>query len=498
MRNASLTDSLRRLQSGAKEWPISISRLAITDIPTLGSLEVSSTLPILVLSGPNGVGKTTLLRAVWAALDAKNAAAQISADKKLLSGRALVQLASNKAQHTAEVEFSSGNINALSQAELPVTYIDVAADVAQVQGALLAFGSTEEIINGVGSKALDAGELEQLNFILQRQYRQVTVYEVELSDEFGLAPFFEVAYGDNRYDSRTMGAGEAAAFYLWWKFDRSPKGSVILLEEPEAFLSFGCQETLAAHIVAQAASKLLCIVVSTHSAPLINLLPKECTKFISRDERGIHITSSNPPRAYLHRLGIEAPLRALAFVEDSAGAEFTRLILEKFDPLLSRSIQIERRNGDGGVVTALRLTETLEGNLRFVAFLDGDIRGKLPDDVARSGAFLPGNIRVERAFREMNAKSPEKLAELTGNPDLSAILASLEGDDDHDWFEKLAKELAWSKAHLFQVLFGIWIRDTANLDAAKACYEEACKILELPQKRPIKADVKPVPGEAGE
>jgi len=38
-----------------------------------------------------------------------------------------------------------------------------------------------------------------------------------------------------------MGAGEFAAFFLWWNLARAARFSVLLIEEPETFLSPGSQ-----------------------------------------------------------------------------------------------------------------------------------------------------------------------------------------------------------------------------------------------------------------
>jgi predicted ATPase len=80
------------------------------------------------------------------------------------------------------------------------------------------------------------------------------VYEVEVG-EGRVAPFFEVALGNDRYDSRTMGAGELAILFLWWSIDRASEDTLILIEEPETYLSPGSQQSFCAYLIASAVEK---------------------------------------------------------------------------------------------------------------------------------------------------------------------------------------------------------------------------------------------------
>lgn len=81
MRDVKAADALRRLHSRRADWRTKLSRIAVSDVPTIGTIEVSIQSPLTVLAGPNGVGKTTLLRAVWAALEPDIAAENVLVDK---------------------------------------------------------------------------------------------------------------------------------------------------------------------------------------------------------------------------------------------------------------------------------------------------------------------------------------------------------------------------------------------------------------------------------
>lgn len=474
MRDARVADWQRRLRLGAAEWPIALNRYAFNGIPSLGSAEFPFSSPLTVISGPNGVGKTTLLRALWAALAPAAANEVIEADLKLVAGRATVDIRMDAGVETAEVEFSPDALRPLKTVDVQVMHIDAATESIRHQRLFGAFESGDDIINGVGFLDLDAAALSELNYILHREYRSIRLYEVEME---GIVPYFEVAYGDDRYDSRTMGSGEISAFYLWWMLNRAEAGSVLLVEEPEAFLSYACQESMARHLISVIVKKSICAVVTSHSAPLITAMPKESLRFLTRGQNGMQVISDQPPPILLKSIGIDPPLAGIIFVEDEAARLFCRLLLERLDASLARRINIELRNGHGDITAALRMTSNFEGLLKFIGLYDGDARAEVTEELAGRSAFLPGDRPIEKIFRDMVQADASGLAEATGNGHLGPILDNLEGADHHKWYKEVCKELGLTKAQLFPMLFVIWMRVPENAALATATYEAVAAIV---------------------
>ncbi len=78
VRAARAQDFRRRLRERAGDWVLKLERFSFAGIPSLGEGDVPFLSPLTVISGPNGVGKTTLLRAIWAASNPVNAILLIS------------------------------------------------------------------------------------------------------------------------------------------------------------------------------------------------------------------------------------------------------------------------------------------------------------------------------------------------------------------------------------------------------------------------------------
>ena len=468
MRQARVQDWHRRLRTRQNDWLVKLCSFVITDIPRLGTAEISFSSPLTVLSGPNGVGKSTLLRAFWMALDPDRASAIPAAPRKLTGGEASAALINNGQPETATIEFSASGFRITSNITAASVYIDPATETSAIQKEFCKFDSVEDITNGVGVRDIDPAKLAELNYILHRDYRSVSLYEVEMD---GTVPFFEVSYGNDRYDSRTMGSGEIAAFYLWWYLDRVEENTIVLLEEPEAFLSHACQQTLANHIVASTVRKKLCTVVSSHSPPLITSLSNDSLRFVSRDARGIQIIIDRPPPILLRSIGIHSPLKALLFVEDIAALSFCKNLLERHDPAMARAISVELRNGEGEITNTLRSLKGLETEIRFIGVYDGDMKGKISVDLASVSTCLPENEAIEVVFRNMVIANKAGFSEQTGAEHLETILAGLEGSNHHDWYEEICKELGLTKTQLLPQLFSLWFRDEGNREESRKTFE---------------------------
>lgn len=475
MRRARLSDWQRRLQSRQKDWRIRISRFAFESIPSLGTAEVPIVSPLTVFCGPNGTGKTTLLRALWATLDPAGASTVMAERRVNRAGSASADIVWSDTPSTLEVDFSVDLLQPRHVSVTPVVYVDSASETRKHQDFFSRFESVDEITNGAGMNVLDQKSLSEINYILQRDYRSVNLYEIEAD---GVIPFFEVAYANDRYDSRTMGSGEISAFYIWWMLKNMDKDSVVLIEEPEAFLSFACQQSIAEHIIVQIVDKHLCAIISSHSPPLISIMPKESLRFFFRGRTGVEIIANNPPPNYYEKIGIISHFEAIVFVEDALAADFCKGLLERIDASFARRVFIEVCGGDGEIVKAIQVTKNLRGPLSFIGLFDGDMRGKIPENALANSTCLPGQAAIEAVFREMVAGETAPLAELAGNTQLPVILATLEGADHHDWYEQISKELGLTRSQLFPMLFQIWYRSEENRLAADTMFAEITQIID--------------------
>jgi hypothetical protein len=464
VRLARLTDYRRRVQTKSSNWPFKLRRFAFTNVPSLGTAEAPLTSPFLILSGPNGVGKTTVLRAIWAAADPTSAQLSPGASLKLTTGSVTLDYVWQGTAYSSSVSFVEGKTNGGTPVPTPVIHLDASSDPLRYQREFCGFNTTDDIINGVGSTILDNRILTELGYICKRDYRSVVVYEVESGDQ--ITPFFEVEVGADRYDSRTMGAGELTALYTWWAVDRAVDNSLLLIEEPETFLSPACQEGMAHFLLASTVDKRLVTLITSHSAKIVDSVADEHRLFLFREGAGSKFAEIPVSPGLLATVGIEPIVDHILLVEDEAATYFLKHLLEYCDPSFARTCEIADQSGEGNIIAALDRIGGRFKALQFVGVFDGDQRGKVKRTVEPFAAFLPGGTPIEAIFRELTTSNAGAAAEVLSRPRLGEILFTLEGADHHDWYDRLCDGLSLTKAQLFPMLFSLWIKQPGNEEAA--------------------------------
>lgn len=468
MRSADVANNRADLIKAAAKWPTRIERLEFEAIPNLGSGELSFDSPLSVLCGTNGAGKTTLLRCLWAVLDPNHVAGTPGTIRKLRGGKATLELWRHGKSMAFHSVFTEEEVAGDAEHEIPIVHIDAAGEVLWQVDTYDKYPGLENYTEGLGHYELDAGELETVRFLARRNYDSVAVYESEFQDRS--FPFFSVSYADGVYDSRTMGTGELAALFLWWALKRAEKNSILLVEEPESFLSPISQAAFCAVLTAHILTSKSIAVISSHSTAVIDAVSRESLQFLARDGTGVVVHGS--PRAIeLSNLGIKFSADAILLVEDQAAAELAKFVISKFDSQLSHRVDFIVLNGEATITSALQAMPSSK-RVKVLGLYDGDMRGKpVNAGLADRTLYLPGEQSIESILRSMIGANPAPIAAFSDNTRIIQIMGALEGQEDHDWYEEFCRELGLTKQQVFPPLLSQWITIEGNEDAAKLSYD---------------------------
>ena len=87
-----------------------------------------------------------------------------------------------------------------------------------------------------------------------------------------------------KYSEAYAGRGEFAVVKLVYKVLNAPNHSLVILDEPEVSLHPGAQEALKLFLLKQTLSKKLQIIISTHSAKLVEFLPDIAIKLFYENQ----------------------------------------------------------------------------------------------------------------------------------------------------------------------------------------------------------------------
>ncbi len=428
-----------------------------SDISGLQDGQVTFSSPITAICGVNGTGKSSILRSLWATLDWNSAQAIPEIRERLKEAQSEAILRMGEGEITYRFPHQSEQPEELAPI---VLHVDPSTIAVRLQRRACEISGLEELIEAITPSVLDDKELSNLSGILRKQYDRIEIYEIEDYDEEDPIPFVSVSEFGRAYDIRTMSLGEISVFVMYWKLARADRNSIVLLEEPETFLSPVSQGALLDYLAMVCVKKQLSVVLTTHSPQMFARLQPNQVKFVYRAAQGAAVAAEQSYGEMRKSVGIEPVVDRLLFVEDRIAREFTLSILKKLD----RSILVRAEVVDvGGHGEITRISSTIPEKVSFfraVGVYDGDVQNEVKD--VRPHVFLPGG-KIERAFRDIFNVNPESLARRLGR-DLEQVvaLADLSGIDHYDWFEEIGRSLHVTYAEIMHVCFEEWCAVPAN------------------------------------
>jgi predicted ATPase len=466
MRFAKVNDYWRALNSFSS-WRLRLERLELKGINGFADDTITIRSSLNFICGPNGVGKTSLLRAVWASLAPSQAHELESTRLRINSGTMGVHLAVGAQQVSRAVDFADEPNGEDPELDFEVFHVDTSSKISELQHHFCKFTNIQDALNGVPILECDQDALETLSYLTQIKFSSARVYVLEESEEE--RPFFEVSTAYNSYDSRTMGLGELAGFYIWWSLERASDRTLLLLEEPESFLSPACQQALAAILVSYVVRKRACIIATTHSPEMIKQANRNCLHFGYR-ENGL-AKFGEASESLLRTVGIISSIDSILLFEDRSAQSFARLWLRHFNRIIASAIEYVAMEGDGNILRALEVLPRQLKAVQIVGVLDGDME-KNPQHADKPNiSFLPGSMPIETLYRNMMETEFDRVAPILQLPSLQHILFRIRAFETHEWFEQFRADAGWSHDQLHLMLFRAWILKEENEAVAKTYFE---------------------------
>lgn len=421
-----------------KRFPLKLESIVLREIPPIPLLRLNFSGGITAICGANGAGKSSILEGLRSALPFDRSDHQ--ARPHLSKGKIVAILANRQGRSFFKFDLETRQLSTTVPQGIAAVYIDAAVSAKDRQ-LLSRHGNIEELLQGVGARESTTKEIEAVNYVLGKEYKEILTYEIEDLDgsEDPVVPFFQVKDRQASYDTFSMGLGELAIHYFLWALRRAPAQSILLLEEPEIHVAPFSQERLFYVIAERAAEKALWTVLVTHSPAIIRRIPKEHLRLVSRLEGEVTVEIPSSIDQLNAALGIPATTELAIFVEDKRGVDVVFAILRLGGYPDLRQTEILRVGGESELRSVLEHLPRLR-RVRMIGLFDGDQRDKQKFEGAVAYSFLPGSLPPEEILREVVLKSQNATAKELGVEvsRLRAILAGSAGRDDHDWFTDLA------------------------------------------------------------
>lgn len=434
-----------------RNYDYSIEKLLLNGVGGINNVELNK--GIFALCGLNGAGKSTIISCLKDILGIElNKRDLRKINGGIVEAQIRNQQASTLFQNTLSNRFRD-NFEEVNN----LYYVDYEQPLD-----ILAFfeqDNLDELLEQYEPKTFTNEEIEELNYLVGKQYNSIELIEVENADSS--LPFFKVTEGLLSYDSLSMGIGEHFLFYLYWVLEKISGNGIVLIEEPETFISITSQNHLMNHIAKKVSLKGLNLVIATHSPHIIKKIKRENICIISRYQNRVSIQRPSIVQESLVTLGLELPQKGCIFVEDLLAEHFLKTILSKKASFIPYEYGIEKVNGESEITELLKFPTKPNFMYKLIGVYDGDMKSKenqIKSLVNWDFCFLPVEIEIEKEFRQALDVNLEDFCNSLGLQVDRAVqlLSRINGEEHHDWFLELSRALGKDYSVIVDVLFNYW------------------------------------------
>lgn len=460
MRTAAVSDNWRKLQK--VNIPVKIEQIDLNGKNGINELNLNGNL--FAICGLNGVGKTTIISAIKGLLGINlNEKDNIRLNQNI---RGIISIDETE---KISVENSDGNrlLDKNYIEDEQIVYLDCEQSI-KIINEIVKQTNLEEFLEQYEEYSFENKELEDISYIVGKDYKKVLVKEIDDYEEDIFLPFFLVESQGITYTSLEMGVGEHLLFYYFIMMKKINKEGIVIIEEPESFISVRSQERLINYLVKKIVDTKISLIITTHSPFIIKNIPDMNLILLNRFGEYISIHNGKE-KSILRELGLDINKKGIIYVEDYMAELFLKRILSssKKSNILS-DYDIKSVKGEGNITNRLKSTCT-EINFDIIGIYDADMncekkKKQLDDLVKWKYTFLPGTKELEVEFKDCIQSNIDSFAELINKEkrDIILVLSNISGDNYHDWFINLAKNLNIEQNELFNITYNMWVESDDN------------------------------------
>lgn len=455
---------------------------SVTDLTCAGILLPESSNAAFVgginaFCGRNGSGKSTIIKFIGLSLGLN-----VDADGRfnlpyLNAGSFQLNVKVSNTNHSIGLDFSTQERES-DAPTIECLIVDIVKDVPHITETIKSTQNLSEILDSLDPKSYNPKELELASYLVGSDYSEIQQFEIEELYAEAIIPYFIVTKNGVTYGSENMGLGEYSIFFLHWLLSSCASNSVILLEEPESFITPESQLRISNFFAMQSTTRNLFTILTTHSEYILKNIPHESIHLINNGLDTPLITPCAQNLPYLEELGLNRVKRGILFVEDHAAKLFLRLVLATSPLTTLKEFDIAICHGEGNIQRVLNCLPDMNTSLRHIGVFDGDVNDKI-DTSTITGSFvtLPGDECPENVFKTMLSHdgTPHKISQKNKNH-VTALLTRISTLDKHDWMHELSKQLDLEYEQAFLKLFEKWFKIRTNRTKVNSFLKKLTKL----------------------
>ncbi|MBE2171737.1 ATP-binding protein [Acinetobacter oleivorans] len=469
LRQAHMNDNWRRLYK--KKYPLLVREILIQSGEIFNNLKLSLNGNLNIIIGKNGVGKTNFLRNIFNALNKEGESNRTDFNKLLDKNDILfkyeISNSEKEYQYIHQDESSKDN-----NTDLLGFIFDPCSLIPELQNIFQKQQNFEEILDQFEALEYSFDQITELNYLANQTYTSVVVYNIE--DEYGefpILPIFKVKRGGLEYDSRAMGLGELSMLYFYWMIQyisSLEKNILIIIEEPESFISPLLQTRFVNILVKYIFEKNINCIMSTHSDYILNRVPASSLKKLHYSPSlNLYKFTVIKNLDILSTLGLSPIKKGVLFFEDEAAEIFLKQLIAEKSLNAVENFYFHCSGDDSHIILHINEMPKQLTNFKFVGVFDGDARNKVPNLLKDNPIhiFLPTNNAPEKIIIDYLVVCDFEIIDSflhLENGKFEEAFQTATGADHHELFKDIARILSMDYQQLFKQLCQIWIKDESS------------------------------------
>lgn len=323
-----------------------------------------------------------------------------------------------------------------------------------------------ELIEQYDDNVFTKNDLENLNYLVGKTYDSVVLREIEVEDNV-IIPYFQINCNGLEYDSLKMGTGEHFLFYIYWLFKRISTSGIILIEEPEVFISVNSQINLMNFIADKMNEYKFSVILVTHSPFILKNINIDRMLILNNYLNSIDIVKPEYKEDIIHDLGLFTNKKGIIILEDNLALEFFKCICKRYANYYINYYSLEKAGGYSGITKILSIPRLEKMEYTIIGIFDGDIKesGKVQfDDLNWGYTFLPGEKSLEEEFQKLTRIYFKELSEKLhlDEKELRILLAKVQGMEYHDWLIEVCTKIHRDFSTVVETFYELWEVDNKS------------------------------------
>lgn len=385
MRDTKKADYARRAKvKKYKDGPVKLRFLSHSQF-SIGDIIFSN--PTIFI-GQNGSGKSRILRLIFNLLSNNHTYDYDSRDRFDLSAE--ISLNGVVSESTA-YRYHQGSVKFIGNKYTSLSYINPSESSSIDVDWLRNQSDLYELLDQYTPYVFINKELDLINLISGKSYTAIeafVLYDIEPEHKY-----FIVDDGKKKYDSLTMGSGELSLITLFFHIKTSPKGSLIILDEPESSLVYYSQSNLLVLMHAYMIKNDNYFIISTHSNAIISESDRKNVVLLYHSDNKIKYQISPPESIISSTIGVNFQYKLNIYVEDTFAKKLIEKILQiNLQDYYSR-INIIMLNSESNLEFLVK-SGALDRSQNLLVIFDGDSKSRI-DYKNESVLFIPGERAPE-------------------------------------------------------------------------------------------------------